>query len=84
MLGVGISLPFGLGVLLPRVTSPGREAVLGEGVFCGEQRSPAFCRVPCGSGAALREAQAGRWAAVAGLGVLEEGHSGGVPRAGAS
>lgn len=31
MLRVGISLPFGLGVLLARVTFPGREAVMGDG-----------------------------------------------------
>lgn len=60
MLRVGISLPFGLGVLLPRVTSPGREAVMGEGLLCGEQRSPACHGVPRGSSADLREPQAGR------------------------
>lgn len=82
MLRVGISLPFGLGVLLPRVTSPGRATAMG--LFCGERCRAAFHGVPCGSSADLRVPRAGMWAAVAGLGVVEEGHSGVVPEAGAS
>lgn len=80
MLRVEISVPCGLGVLLSRVSSPGREGVMGEGLLC----RAAFHRVPGGSTADVREPGAGLWAAVAHLGVLEEGHYGAVPGAGAS
>lgn len=70
--------------LLPRVTSPGREAVMGEGLFWGEQCRAACHGVPCGSTAGLRAPRAGMWATVSDPGVLEEGHSGAVSRAGAS
>lgn len=80
MLRVGISVPCGHGALLPRVSSPGREGVMGEGLLC----RAAFHGVPRGSSADLREPGAGTWAGVARLGVLEEGRSGAVAGAGAS
>lgn len=56
----------------------------GRGSLWGEQCRPAFHGAPGGSAADVREPCAGRWAAVTGLGVLEEGRSGAVPRAGGS
>lgn len=59
MLRVGICVPFGLGVLLGRVTFPGREAVMERGGLWGEQSRAAFQGVPGGSTADVGEPGAG-------------------------